>query len=173
MGTSEHGLVGFHTTERQNSFPRTYLKIYIWFPLTLLLKTEIHTRKDCLHDKHTSMLVRFDDNALWMMDKMNEAGPEFTLSEYDLRRPERVEESKKSTWKTESDSSDRFFEIIFKELIDKKNIDIKNPETRKKLGRLKSKYNESVKKILKDHPDIDLASLFFQIGDYAFVGHEG
>ena len=46
LGTSEHGLVGFHTTERQNSFPRTYLKIYIWFPLTLLLKTEIHTRKD-------------------------------------------------------------------------------------------------------------------------------
>lgn len=46
LGTSEHGLVGLHITERQNSFPRTYLKIYIWFPLTLLLKTEIHTRKD-------------------------------------------------------------------------------------------------------------------------------
>lgn len=44
LGTN--GLVGFHTTERQNSFPRTYLKIYIWFPLTLLLKTKIHTGKD-------------------------------------------------------------------------------------------------------------------------------
>ena len=119
------------------------------------------------------MLIKFDDNAVWTLNGMNDAGPEITLDEYDLIDPKRVEESKKSTWKTEADSPDRFFEILFRELVAKKNIDIKTPEIKEKLVKLKTKFKESAKEILERNPDIDLGNLFLEVGDYAFVGHEG
>lgn len=154
---------------------------YIWKPNqsatkffnTIKKKLEIHTMKDCSHYDDTTMLIKFGDNAVWTLNGMHDAGPEITLDEYDLRDPKRVEESKKSTWETEADSSDRFFEILFRELVVKKNIDIKNPEIREKLGKLKTKFEESVKEILERNPDIDLGNLFLEVGDYGFVGHEG
>lgn len=85
----------------------------------------IKTMKEVLHDKHCTLMIHFDDNEVYNIKGMCDYGKADAneyLSEEDNAK------CKASIWDSKSSSADRFFEILIKYFINRRKIDLTNPD---------------------------------------------